>query len=491
MNFSSNTHTYTVPESNIPLARGLLHRKCACGQSKPAGGTCESCKKKQLNLQRQSTNQSKISEVPSIVHDVLGSLGQPLDTATRTFMEPRFGHDFSGVKIHTDAKASESARAVNALAYTVGNHIVFRTGRYNSQSNAGRKLLAHELTHTVQQNDSHLSRKTLSIGKEDSLLEKNADANAERVMSTSPRAISIINTLPHIQRTCGPRAIGSVSGCTGLGGQDITDVGTNSNDIYNFEKDCDDFRPGDAARLSSLASTLSVGDTVDIHGFASEEGDPAFNDNLSCARAHAAANILSGLVPLTLFKHGAILGPREDRRAVVIVVNTPAPVPTPAPGCITPTNPDLSGSAFNPTTAGQTSIALSHPIDALTARSLADDSFTASRRSGLAGPHLGPQDAFRHCFWSCRMTQELGSGRAEQFGTGHENSGPSSISFDNQMDLHDNATGRSIGIPGANCETECTSAVTSGQLRTVRGPHTRPVSPVSTTCIGASDQPWP
>jgi hypothetical protein len=88
---------------------------------------------------------------PPIVHQVLSSPGTPLDGATRSFMEPRFGHDFSSVRIHTDAQAAESARAVKALAYTVGRDIVFGAGQYAPTVPAGQKLLAHELTHAVQQ----------------------------------------------------------------------------------------------------------------------------------------------------------------------------------------------------------------------------------------------------------------------------------------------------------------------------------------------------
>jgi hypothetical protein len=66
-------------------------------------------------------------------------------------MEPRFGHDFSQVRVHTDSKAAESAAAVNALAYTVGRHVAFGSGGYAPNTNAGRRLMAHELSHTVQQ----------------------------------------------------------------------------------------------------------------------------------------------------------------------------------------------------------------------------------------------------------------------------------------------------------------------------------------------------
>jgi hypothetical protein len=95
---------------------------------------------------------------PPIVHDVLAQSGQPLDASTRAFFEPRFGFDFSHVRIHADAKASESAHAVDALAYTVGQDIVFRNRQFDPQSPAGRRLLAHELSHVIQQEGRVLGR---------------------------------------------------------------------------------------------------------------------------------------------------------------------------------------------------------------------------------------------------------------------------------------------------------------------------------------------
>jgi hypothetical protein len=91
------------------------------------------------------------SLVPPIVHEVLRSPGQPLDPATRAFMEPRFGHDFSQVRVHTDPQAAESARTVNALAYTMERDVVFGAGQYAPGRFEGQRLLAHELTHVVQQ----------------------------------------------------------------------------------------------------------------------------------------------------------------------------------------------------------------------------------------------------------------------------------------------------------------------------------------------------
>lgn len=91
-------------------------------------------------------------DAPSPVREVVGSGGgDALDDATRTDMEARLGHDFGDVRVHTDANATESARSVNAHAYTVGNDVVFQRDRYAPGTDEGREMLAHELTHVVQQ----------------------------------------------------------------------------------------------------------------------------------------------------------------------------------------------------------------------------------------------------------------------------------------------------------------------------------------------------
>ncbi len=133
-------------QTQSPSTGGLLQRACACGQHSGSGGECEQCKQKREGmLQRAAINSSPVPAVPPIVHEVLRAPGQPLDTATRAVMEPRFGHDFSGVRVHTGARAAESARAVHALAYTVGRDVVFGAGQYAPATSAGRRLLAHEL----------------------------------------------------------------------------------------------------------------------------------------------------------------------------------------------------------------------------------------------------------------------------------------------------------------------------------------------------------
>ena len=99
----------------------------------------------------ESAADSGVPSAPPVVRGALDSSGQPLDAETRAFFEPRFGRDFSGVRVHTDTAAASSAKAVNALAYTFGRDIVFDEGAYSPGSPTGKSLLAHELAHVMQQ----------------------------------------------------------------------------------------------------------------------------------------------------------------------------------------------------------------------------------------------------------------------------------------------------------------------------------------------------
>jgi hypothetical protein len=146
--------TRATPGLNWSLAdisiNPRLQRQCDCNGS----GECAQCtedKPKGKMVQRSADGAGVGGVAPSIVQEVLNSFGTPLDTATRNFFEPRFGADFSRVRIHTDARAAASARAVNATAYTVGESIVFNRNKYSRDSSGGRRLLAHELAHVVQQ----------------------------------------------------------------------------------------------------------------------------------------------------------------------------------------------------------------------------------------------------------------------------------------------------------------------------------------------------
>ncbi len=121
------------------------------------------------------TSVHETASVPPLVDEVLSSGGgQPLDESTRSFMEPRFGHDFSRVRVHTDERAAESARAVNALAYTAGQDVVFGGGQYEPETMEGKKLLAHELTHVVQQKQGMVNEQATRLTSLHSLREQTA-----------------------------------------------------------------------------------------------------------------------------------------------------------------------------------------------------------------------------------------------------------------------------------------------------------------------------
>lgn len=176
-----------APKPALTPARGaLLQRKCACGTS--AQGKCETCNDGGKTLQRHAANHHTAPpSVPPVVHDVLRSSGRPLDRPTRSFMESRFGSDFSGVRVHDDARAAESARAVNARAYTVGQDIVFARESFEPHTSAGKALLAHELAHTIQQHGIQHAKENVSFAhsSEYDRLEHQADHAAHAALSGS------------------------------------------------------------------------------------------------------------------------------------------------------------------------------------------------------------------------------------------------------------------------------------------------------------------
>ncbi|HEY2714260.1 MAG TPA: DUF4157 domain-containing protein [Chthoniobacterales bacterium] len=167
------------------MRAGIVQRKCACGGTPGPTGECEACRKKRL--QRKAAYSSVGSQpavAPQIVRDVLSSPGQALDKNALSSIECRFGRDFSNVRVHTDAQAAQSAQAVNALAYTVGRDIVFGDGLYSPGTIAGRRLIAHELTHVAQQSGNSLTPALLHVGSEADPAETEAD-RASRAVETA------------------------------------------------------------------------------------------------------------------------------------------------------------------------------------------------------------------------------------------------------------------------------------------------------------------
>lgn len=192
-----------------PAPSRLLQRTCACGGAPGVDGECEACRRKRLTLQRSAATSAPARGVPSIVHDVLSSPGQPLDAGTRSFMESRFGHDFGSVRVHTGDHAAQSARAVNALAYTVGQDIVFDEGRYQPSTPGGQRLLAHELAHTVQQRGLQTYSADVTIDHSaESRYEREAEHAADLIsngLSISQGSLGRSNRSGLVQRHPDPR----------------------------------------------------------------------------------------------------------------------------------------------------------------------------------------------------------------------------------------------------------------------------------------------
>ena len=185
----------------------------------------------------------------SRVHALRG-YGQPLPPNERAFMESRFGHSFGGVRIHTSGDAGALASAIAARAFTLGRDVVFGAGEYHPGSSAGRRLLAHELTHVVQQ-------------------------------GATPAP-------PVAQRSCGPKEIGTTPPADCVFFSTVPP----SENRFLFVPNCDTFASGQADALANFVRQIPSEAKVDIIGMASAEGGRGFNDVLSCRRAEAAKDVL-------------------------------------------------------------------------------------------------------------------------------------------------------------------------------------------------------
>lgn len=239
------------------------------------------------------------------------SSGAALPAAMRSRIEGPLAHDMSNVRIYADSRAADDAGRIGAAAFTVGDAVHFGAGRYEPDTPAGRQLLAHELAHVAQQR---------KIG-------------------------------PRLQMAPAGPVPASPPPCVGLSG-DVE--GT----PFLFVVGTDHFRPGEQASLAGVPAEIPAGMSIEIHGFASEEGPAALNEELSCRRAQMTWRILvgNGLPPSQIdgvFNHGAMPGPRPERRSALIVapgltldkpatpaVRTGKPAPPPAiTGSVPPPTP--------------------------------------------------------------------------------------------------------------------------------------------------------
>lgn len=197
-----------------PTAGVRLQRSCSCGQHTRGEAECAECRKRKL--QRRAAGHGGPAVAPPIVHEVIGTPGHALDAGTRAFMEPRFGHDFSRVRVHAGTRAAASARAVGAQAYTVGPHVVFGADQYAPRTVDGQRLLAHELAHVVQQSGAGAGAPlgSLAVEASDAASEQQAEVVSARVADApgwqqargAPGSSASVATVgPVLQRRVSPR----------------------------------------------------------------------------------------------------------------------------------------------------------------------------------------------------------------------------------------------------------------------------------------------
>jgi Domain of unknown function (DUF4157) len=248
-----------------------------------------------------------VTHAPPVVHQALRSPGRPLDEATRAFMEPAFGRDFGHVRVHTGDLAAESARAVSARAYTVGGDIVFAEGSYSPSAADGRRLLAHELAHVVQQGTAGPTP----------LAPRDAAAPRQATAAVSLRTAAGSSVSPLLQRACAV-TVEELGECTDGGARSVFDLAKTSESLVLFEKECD-LNPGYADAFGRIASALPKDVRVVIHGFSSDQETADF----ACQRAVVArAELLRHGVEASqidgLSYHSGVAGAPESHRSVVV-----------------------------------------------------------------------------------------------------------------------------------------------------------------------------
>jgi hypothetical protein len=293
------------PAAPISAAPYGLWRKCAACEEEHG----------QMRMKAARSVDLRHPQAPPSVHHVLRAPGERLDRSTRNFFEPRLGINLGEVSIHRDAQAVRSAAEVDALAYTVGRHVVFGSGQYAPHTGAGRRLLAHELAHVAQQD-----------------------------------------------------AVGSSRGL------------------------------GHSVSMASPESEMEA-----------------------------------------------------DRVADAVHTGVPVPAVSAQPLRIARASWTEKWHAFWGV----------GPIDAYRASEIADESLRAAVKTGLPGMHNGLADAWRHCFWNCRMTDAIGADQAETIANNHEADNPGPI-LESTMDLANNVQGRRCG--GTSCDACCQNKLDTGQL---------------------------
>jgi hypothetical protein len=295
---SGPTSARPLPRPAPRRVRSSLVQRCG-GHPCPPGG----CRHGDGRLARAGGRGPAVA--PPAVHQVLREPGRPLDRVVRAEMEARLGHDFAAVRVHADARAADSARAVNASAYTVGRHVVLAAGADRPRSEQGRRLLAHELTHVVQQSAAAVTGAPLRVSDPADAAEREADDVAAGSEPAPPHpAAPAVHGAPMLARAweaCGPPElcprrepgerqrgrpgrlqVGAIAAPEP--GLLVSGFGIGSGDASTLELD-----PAWAPFRDALAAG---DDRWEIVGFSDCEGPPQRNSPLRMTRAMAVFNLL-------------------------------------------------------------------------------------------------------------------------------------------------------------------------------------------------------
>jgi len=301
--------------------------RCACGGTPGPDGECAACKARRLNLSRASLGLAAAT-APPIVDHVLATPGRPLDSSTRSYFETRFGADLSAVQVHDDATAAASARAVDAAAYAVDDHIVFAAGRHAPGTPVGDRLLAHELAHVLQTSGGVGRRRIQRQGP---------------VTPPAPVGPTAPGPGPTGGPVGGPAAVPATTVATPSAGPSCTSAPAAfvPGPRLLFEFDSTAFLPGQGPLIASLLADARCASTIEFHGNASSEGSAPHNQALACSRATTVATLFSGLPPRqSVIGHGATSAfssappsrtSGDPNRNVVVVMGfsiSPPPLPT-------------------------------------------------------------------------------------------------------------------------------------------------------------------
>jgi outer membrane protein OmpA-like peptidoglycan-associated protein len=260
---------------------------------------------------RKPAGASFARPAPSAVHQVVSSPGAPLSTDARAYFEPRFGFDFSRVRVHEDSTAAAAARTMDAAAYTVGQHIAFDSGRFEMHSRRGRRLIAHELAHTVQQSGAPQTGE-LRIGSPTDASENEADRASSSVLSDGRVAIHSHSPLG-VQRQPNQASLPELDPAENASPLVAAAIGSMTLD--RFETGKSDIPTMHKAELSRTVKTIASllrqypGSTIRIVGHTDAIGKDADNQILGQSRADSVEKALVALgIPVEAIKtesHGS------------------------------------------------------------------------------------------------------------------------------------------------------------------------------------------